>query len=165
MTSAQGYRDDGRRRCSDDPLPRGGPWPTPIHRAEGISTAGAAELVDEHRDQPGAAHAQRVAERDGTAVDVHLRRIEAKLTDAGDRLAGEGLVELDEVEILDAEAGALERLAGGRDGPDPHDGGIHAGDSGRDHPGQRLQPELAGDAGFDQDAGPAPSSIPSCCSR
>ena len=61
----------------------------------------------------------------------------------GDRLAGEGLVQLDEVEIVDVEPGALERLARGRDGAEAHDRRVDAGDGRRDDAGQRREAVLA----------------------
>ena len=58
---------------------------------------------------------ERVPERDRAAVDVDPGRVEAELVDADERLRRERLVELDEVEVVDVEPGALERLAGRRD--------------------------------------------------
>ena len=52
------------------------PWPTPTHIvASAVAAAAAAELVEQRDDEPGAAHPERVADRDRAAVDVHpLRR-------------------------------------------------------------------------------------------
>ena len=96
---------------------------------------------------------ERVAERDRPAVDVDLLGIEPELVDAHDRLRGERLVELDEVEVVDADAGPLERLACRRDRPDAHDRGIDAGDGRRDDAGHRVQAELAGPLRLDEQHG------------
>ena len=72
-----------------------------------------------------------MAERDGAAVEVDLARVDAELAHAGERLGGEGLVELDDVDVLDLEAGARERLAARRDRTDAHDLRRAAGDGDR----------------------------------
>src|SRR5262245_31835071 len=48
---------------------------------EGGGFSGPLELVEGGVEQHGAGGAQRVAERDGAAVDVHPRRIDAELAD------------------------------------------------------------------------------------
>jgi hypothetical protein len=47
---------------------------------------------------------------DGAAVDVGLLGVEPELVDAVDRLAGEGLVDLDEVDLVERQAGLLQEL-------------------------------------------------------
>src|SRR4029450_3391596 len=91
------------------------------HRRQTVATAGPGKLGDEHRDEAGPAHAEGVSERDGAPVDVDLGHVQAELADGGDRLAGEGLVELDEVEVSHLQPGPLDRLAGGRHRADAHD--------------------------------------------
>src|SRR5205085_1786734 len=64
--------------------------------------------------RPGAAlarRAERVPERDRAAVHVRLLAIEAEVFLHREVLRREGLVDLDEIHVLDLEAGALERLA------------------------------------------------------
>ena len=51
-----------------------------------------------------------------------------ELADAGERLRRERLVDLDEADVGEAEAGPLERLARGGDRPDAHDARVDAGD-------------------------------------
>ena len=41
-----------------------------------------------------------MAERDGAAVHVHLRRLDAELAQDGDHLHGEGLVDSKEIHVL-----------------------------------------------------------------
>ena len=74
------------------------------HGAERVAAAAAVQLVHGGRDQPRAGHAERVAERDGAAVRVYMRRVvgQAKVAQHGERLGGEGLVELDHVHLVDA---------------------------------------------------------------
>src|SRR5947208_209972 len=68
-------------------------------RAEPEAAAAATQLVEEVRGDARARGAQRVAERDGAAVDVGALAVEAQLTLDGDVLRGEGLVDLDEIEV------------------------------------------------------------------
>ena len=63
---------------------------------------------------------------DGTAVHVDDARIHPELLDHGQRLGREGLVELDEFEIGEREAGAGEGLGDRLDRADAHDVGIDA---------------------------------------
>ena len=59
------------------------------------------ELVERRHDEARAGGAHRVAQRDGAAVDVHLVHVDAR---DGARPAehhrGEGLVDLDEVDVV-----------------------------------------------------------------
>ena len=68
-----------------------------------------------------------------------LSGIQAELLDAGQRLGREGLVELHQVQLVGGESGALKGLAAGRDRPDPHEGGIHAGHRRGDDPYHGFQ--------------------------
>src|SRR5690606_34163751 len=70
---------------------------------------------------PCAGCAERMAKRDGAAIEIGFREINARLMNNGERLGGEGFVQLDDINILDGEAGALQRFLGRRDGADPHD--------------------------------------------
>ena len=68
-----------------------------------------------------------MADGDGAAIDVDDRRIPAHVLVDGAGLRGEGLVGLDEVEVVDLPAGLLQRLARGRDRAGAHDRRIDAG--------------------------------------
>ena len=46
-----------------------------------------------------------MAEGDRAAVDVELLLVDAELADAGEDLGGEGLVDLDQVDLVELEAG------------------------------------------------------------
>ena len=60
------------------------------------------ELAHSREHQPGTAHAERMAERDGAAVRVHMLRIlrQAEVAQDGDALGGESLVEFDEIDLV-----------------------------------------------------------------
>src|SRR4029077_4706279 len=85
--------------------------------------------------------AEGMAEGDGTAVDVEPLLVDAELTGAGEDLGGEGLVELDQVDLVDAEAGRGEGPGDRLDWADAHVGGVDAGDSEGDDPGHGLGAE------------------------
>ena len=112
-------------------------------RREAVAAAAAAQLVRERDDEPGAAHAERMAERDRAAVDVHALLVEPELAHDGEALRGERLVQLDEVELAGRDAGAREQLAHGRDRPDAHDARIDARDRAAREARERLGAERA----------------------
>jgi len=85
-----------------------------------------------------------VAERDRTAVHVHALGVESQLPDDGQGLRRERLVQLDQVEIGDLEAGAGEELSHRGDGPDPHHARIDAADGARYEAPERLGAEPLG---------------------
>ena len=60
----------------------------------------APQRVHQRRQDARAARADRMAERDGAAVHVDLRRVEAELADDGQRLRSERFVQLEEIEIV-----------------------------------------------------------------
>src|SRR3712207_1751461 len=68
------------------------------------ATTAAAQLQRHVQHDPGAAHADRVAEGDGAAVGVHLLGVDPELLRGDQRDGGEGLVELDQVEVLRVDA-------------------------------------------------------------
>ncbi len=79
-------------------------------------------------------------QRDRAALDVQALGVEAQLAIAGDDLGGEGLVDLDEVEVREPEGEPLEQpLHGGHDA-DPHDVGIDARRSDAQDPRHGLDP-------------------------
>ena len=75
---------------------------------------------------------------------------QAKVAQHGERLGGEGLVELDHVHLVEREAGALQHLARGRHRADAHDarldaGGGHGDDAGLRRQALRRRRRLGGD--------------------
>ena len=87
---------------------------------------------------------------------LHLSQLDRKLPHAGDRLAGEGLVEFDEVDVLHREAELTEEFPGCRDRAESHVGGIHAARGIALDPGERLETQFLGlVGGHDDDRGGA----------
>ena len=59
----------------------------------------ALHRVEQRRQDPRAARADWMAERDRAAVDVDPRRVDAQLAHDGDRLHREGLVDLEQIDV------------------------------------------------------------------
>src|SRR5690348_3513566 len=77
------------------------------------ATATPAQLQDERAEDPRARCADRVTERDGAAVDVDLVLVDPEHPDRVQRDRRERLIDLPQVNVLDLQAGLLERLGGG----------------------------------------------------
>src|SRR3954453_12988343 len=95
-------------------------------RREALLHVALLHLVQERDQDAGAGGADRMADRDRAAVDVHDLGVPAHVLVDRASLRREGLVRLDEVEVLDLPAGFLERLARGRDRAGSHDGRVDA---------------------------------------
>ena len=76
-------------------------------------------LAEQRGGELGAGAAQRVAEGDGASVDVDAVRIEVEFPDDGQGLGGKGLVEFDQVDVGQGEAGAAEGFGNAKRGPTP----------------------------------------------
>src|SRR5216117_1985714 len=95
----------GAPRYSDrllDPLDVGG---DPLaeanaHGLEPIARAAPLELVEQRRHELRARAAERVAERDRAAVDVHTAHVRVKLSLPREHDRSERLVDLDEVDVV-----------------------------------------------------------------
>jgi len=118
---------------------------THAQRRDADLLVGADELVDERRQEPAAGRAERVPERDRTALGVDLLRVEAKLARDHERLGRERLVELKQVDVVLGDAVVGEQLGQGVRRADAHDDGRHADDGRADPLGEDLEPELVGD--------------------
>src|SRR4051812_13156741 len=70
-----------------------------------------AKLVQQRDHQACACRAQRMAERDSTAVHVGLVAVEAEFLLDGEILPGEGLVHFDQIDVVEFQSGALKRFA------------------------------------------------------
>ena len=81
--------------------------------------------------QRGGAHRtgrpERMAERNGAAQRIHLRRIETKILDYRQRLRGKRLVQFDPVKVCHLQAGLTQHFGDRLDRPDTHDLGRHTG--------------------------------------
>src|SRR3954447_7393633 len=89
---------------------RDGSTTAEAERREPVPTVAPLELVEQRRDDAGPARADGVAERDCAAVDIDLRPIEPELAAVGERLGGECLVDLDQVERLDRQLDLCQQL-------------------------------------------------------
>ena len=123
-----------------------GQWAAPLRRLEDLEQARAAHAAaDAHGDhhvlgaaalaflqdvagQARAGHAEGVADGDGAAVDVVLLRVDAQLVAAVEALAGEGLVQLPKVDVVDLQAVAFQEARDGEHRADAHLVGLAAGD-------------------------------------
>src|SRR5262245_60927660 len=80
------------------------------HRDDGIAAAPALELVEGRRRQLGAGAPERMSERDRTAVHVELLVRDLEHALHVDGLAGEGLVDLEQIDVAYCETGLGEEL-------------------------------------------------------
>src|SRR6185369_9193700 len=80
----------------------------------------AAHLMQHRHHDAAPRRPERMSQRDRSAVDVELGVVEPKLALTGERLRGERLVDLDEIEIGDLPAGATEGLLDRGDRTDAH---------------------------------------------
>ena len=101
-----------------------------------------------------------MAERDRAAVDVDLAGVPAEVLVDRAGLRREGLVRLDQIEVLDLPARLLERRARGRDRAGAHDRRIDAGMRPGHDAGERLLPRLAASLAFISTTAAAPSLMP-----
>ena len=75
------------------------------HRLQTVAAAGALELVEQRGHQASAGAAERMAERDRAAVDVDLAHVGVQLLLPREHDRGERLVDLDQVDVVDGQAG------------------------------------------------------------
>ena len=99
-TSGRRTASDGGQPAAGTRMIRASPWPPPPHSAAAPTPPPRrSQLQRQVQRDPGAGHADRVAERDRAAVDVDLVRVDAELAGGHDADGGERLVDLDEVEV------------------------------------------------------------------
>src|SRR5256885_3125074 len=83
------------------------PPPPKTQRSQATTPATAAQLVDQRCQDTRAAGTNGVTKRDGTAIHVDSRPIPVQFFAICQRLGGKSFVDLDEVEIIHFQAGAL----------------------------------------------------------
>jgi hypothetical protein len=85
------------------------------------------------------------ADRDGATVHVELVpvRVDAQLPGRREDLRGKGLVDLDEIDVVDRHPGSREGLLAGLDRPETHDLRGQPADAGGDDPRERGEAEIA----------------------
>src|SRR6516225_1393312 len=84
-------------------------------------------LIEQRHQHPPPRCADRVPNRNRSAIDVDLRSVPAKVLVDRTGLRGEGFVCFDEIEIADAPAGLFEGRARSRNGSGAHDRGVDPG--------------------------------------
>src|SRR5207248_5538862 len=89
----------------------------------------------------------------GAAVDVELLHGNAELVAAVDHLDGEGLVQLPEIDLLHAHAGAFEQARHREHGPDAHLVGLAGRDREAAEDPERMQPAPFGETAVHDHAG------------
>ncbi len=96
------------------------------HRLQPVATAGAFQLVEHGGEQLGAGGAERMTERDGATVGIDPLRVRLDLLEPSQHHRRERLVDLDDVDVFDRQAGLLQRVAGGRNRTGQHEYRISA---------------------------------------
>src|SRR5215813_2250750 len=140
---------------------------TDAHGHHAVSGLAPAALDQEMAGEPRPSHTIGMADRDRTAVDVELLRVDAELVAAIDHLHRIGLVELPEIDVVDLQIVPLQKPRDRDHRPDAHlvrldaSGDEAAEDAERldpflrcdpvahDHAGRGAVGELAGIAGAD----------------
>src|SRR4030095_15133159 len=109
---------------------------------ETIATAAPFHFVNECCHEPCAAAAEGVTEGDGAAVDIQFLGIDPELSNASNNLGRKGLVQFDQIDLIDGQAGSFQRFLRGGDRSYTHVVWMNPGGSGRDDSSHRLQFEL-----------------------
>ncbi len=79
------------------------PMPAPMHSVtSAVRLAGALQLVERRAEDHRAGRAERMAHGDGAAVDVDLGGVELEGLHEAQHHRGEGLVDLEQVDVGDA---------------------------------------------------------------
>ena len=113
------------------------------HRDQAVTRLSPPHFVEKRRRQLGAGAAERVAERDGAAVDVQSLRIDWQLAQAGNHLCGKRLVQLDQIHLLERQSGELQHFSNCRHRPDAKPLRFDTGGRERHESPERLEAQLA----------------------
>src|SRR5690606_6184814 len=81
------------------------------HGHHAVAATAALELAEDGGDQTRTGDAERVSQGDGATVGVHLVLGDAQLAHAVEALRGEGLVELEDVDVVDGQLVLRQQLA------------------------------------------------------
>ena len=80
------------------------------HGDHAVAGVAALHFAQQRRGELGAGAAQRMAERNGAAVDVHLLGIETERANDGQRLCGKSLIQLDDADVVSLRPASLSAL-------------------------------------------------------
>lgn len=105
---------------------------------------GPPQLAQASHDLSGSSGSQRVAESNGASPGVHLGPVQVELVAAVDGHGGKGLVDLNDVNVVEADVVDGEQLGDGKAGANAHDAGGQAGDGRADVLGHDGQAQLDG---------------------
>src|SRR3954447_8826119 len=120
------------------------------HRDDAPLGLAPAAFLQDVAGETRAGHAEGMADRDRTAVDVVLLGIDAELVARIEALAGEGFIELPEIDVVDLQAMALQEFRHGVDRADAHLVRLAAGRRPRNETAERVEAALLGVLGFHQ---------------
>ena len=97
------------------------PCPTPMHIVASAAGRRGAHFDRGGQREPRARHAERMADRDRAAIRIDMVGVvgQSEIAKHGERLRGEGLVELDDVEIADRDPSRSISLTVAGTGPCP----------------------------------------------
>src|SRR5580658_1817451 len=90
--------EDRRRRLAE----------ADAHRLQAVALVLVLEGVEQRGHDPRAGRAERVADRDRTSPDVDLRPVRADVLAPRGGDGREGLVDLEQIDVLHPETGALQ---------------------------------------------------------
>src|SRR5579884_1241035 len=94
--------------------------PSDAHRDHAVTGIAALHFLKDCGGDLRAGASEGMAERDSAAVDIDAVEVEAREPDHGERLDGEGFVELNDIDLVQREAGQFERLGDGVDRANAH---------------------------------------------
>ena len=100
--------------------------------------------VQQGDEDTGTGSTNGMAQSDSAAVDVQLLLVEVQSLANSHRLSSESLVGLDQIHVVDGQAGLGHDLLGGGDGAQTHDLGLNTSQSTGDPGSQRLNAQLLG---------------------
>src|SRR5271165_1418718 len=110
---------------------------------EPIFPLAAAQLVHQRNNQPRSGRAQRMPERNRAAIHVDFVAIKPQFFFNRKILRGEGLVHLDQINVVECQSSFLQRDASRRNRPRAHDLRVDTGDSPAHDAGHGLQTALS----------------------
>src|SRR5262249_23251112 len=110
--------------------------PADACRRDPVAPPAPTKLEEQREDEPRPRGAERMAQRDRAAVDVHLVAVELQRLLAREVLRGERLVDLEQVDVPEREPRLLDHATDRRNGPDSHDARLNAHDVPGDDPSE-----------------------------
>src|SRR6059058_778433 len=120
------------------------------HRDDAPLGLAPAAFLQDVAGETRTGHTEGVTDRDRAAVDIVLLGIDAELVAGIEALAGEGFVELPEIDVLDLQAIALQQLRHGVDRSDAHLIRLAARRRPANEAAERIETALLGVLGFHQ---------------